>query len=71
MAPGVVFYIFTYDGAKTQLLKHFVFYSQNKTKTMFNIRIGLTKLLQKLKFLNYKLTGRYSSLGEDEPTDDN
>jgi hypothetical protein len=38
---------------------------------MFYTRIGLTKLLQKLKFLNYQPTGRYSSLGEVEPTDDN
>jgi len=38
---------------------------------MFNIRIGLTKVLHKLKFLNYQPTGRYISLGEVEPTDDN
>jgi hypothetical protein len=38
---------------------------------MFNIHIGLTKLLQKLKFLNYQRSGRYSSLDKVEPTDDN
>lgn len=38
---------------------------------MFNIHIGLIKALHKLKFLNYQPTGRYSSLGEVEPTDDN